>query len=364
MNVLPTASTLAAYFETAWKMTQSVHLEFPGCVIRLGSTSPELIRVLSDYFAEQVTDPRDADIDILAYEGPAPFADDFPYTVKQPDPGKTKVKEEYVDLPGGRLVHKRLTDVGFLFGRNINVAYGPCLENSNQVVNFINNRFIQRRLEQGCLLGHAAAVSRSGRGVAIAGFSGMGKSTLALSCMSRGADFVSNDRLMVERTTKGLLMDGVAKHPRINPGTALNNPDLAHIVEPEDRERFLALPEADLWGLEHKYDALIHECYAPGRFVLRSPLDALVILNWKRGPEPLCISPAEHDDLFRLLPAFRKEAGLFFLPPKPGTPDPPLTSYVRLFERTPVFELNGGADFEKAALACLEFLDSGTFPTA
>ena len=65
----------------------------------------------------------------------------------------------------------------------------------------------------------------------MAGFSGAGKSTLALHVMSLGATFVSNDRVMVAETpandSGAPMMYGVAKHPRINPGTAMNNPDLA-----------------------------------------------------------------------------------------------------------------------------------------
>ena len=53
MNPLPSISTLAAYFEPAWKMTQSLYLDFPDCVIRLASNSPRLIQLLSAYFAEQ-----------------------------------------------------------------------------------------------------------------------------------------------------------------------------------------------------------------------------------------------------------------------------------------------------------------------
>ena len=63
--------------------------------------------------------------------------------MKTPDPGKTKIKEEYVDLDDGRIVRKRLTGMLFVFGGGQNVAVGPCGANLNQVINFINNRYIE-----------------------------------------------------------------------------------------------------------------------------------------------------------------------------------------------------------------------------
>ena len=63
--------------------------------------------------------------------------------LKDPKPGKSKIKEEYGDLEGNRLVCKRLTGMVFVFGGETNLALGPCLVNSNLVVNFINNSRIQ-----------------------------------------------------------------------------------------------------------------------------------------------------------------------------------------------------------------------------
>jgi hypothetical protein len=47
--------------------------------------------------------------------------------------------------------------------------------------------------QQGIQLVHAGLVSRSGRGVLIAGSSGAGKSTTALACLCAGFDFLSDD---------------------------------------------------------------------------------------------------------------------------------------------------------------------------
>jgi HprK-related kinase B len=200
--------------------------------------------------------------------------------------------------------------------------------------------------------------------MAIAGFSGRGKSTLALHLMSKGATFVSNDRVMVEKTKAGLLMHGVAKQPRINPGTALSNPDLVGIVSETERRRLESLSEGELWALEDKYDAPVDQCFGPERFVLEAPMNALVVLEWNRDKEPLVIEqvdPAKHSDL---LSAFRKERGLFYLSDDGyGRTHNPIGEYADLLRDCPVVRMAGGIDFEKAADACLGLLETGRITT-
>jgi HprK-related kinase B len=367
-DALVSVGALAAWARAALPAGHALFLALGDCVVEVRTSRAELKDALAGYFDEFLCPPPApgaADILITAHEAPAPDLG-LALAEKAPDPGKAKVKEQWADLPDGRVVRKRLTGMVFAFGGGVNVALGPCLANPNQVINFVNNRFIERKLDAGCLLGHAAGVALGGRGLALAGFSGMGKSTLALHLMSRGTDFVSNDRVLMQENPGGdATMFGVAKHPRINPGTALANADLSDIVAPTDRERFLALPEAELWALEHKYDALIDQCFGPGRFRLQAPMDALVLLNWRRGAGPMAarlVDPARRTDL---LPAFMKATGLFYRPADPARPqDPPLADYVRALSRCAVIELAGGVDFEAGAGVCLEFLNTGQTPAA
>lgn len=344
-----------------------LYLDFSGYVTEVVSNSEPLVAKLRNYFRDFLSNGAAPapQVRIMALEAPAPDpgALGLAFQAKQPDPGKNKIKEEYLDLPDGRVVRKRLTGMLFLFGEGLHLAVGPCLENDNQVVNFINNRFIEWTLEQGCLLFHAAGVAleREGalQGLALAGFSGMGKSTLALHIMSLGASFVSNDRLMVRREADGLVMYGVAKMPRINPGTVLHNKDLAPVIDPAQRERFAALPPEELWSLEHKYDAFIDECFGPGRFVLSAPMRGLVLLNWQKpheGREPLGVKRVDLAQRQDLMPAFMKSVGLFFSPDndEDETPDFSPEAYLELLGDCPVYELTGTADFETAARACLE----------
>jgi len=365
-------STLAEMLGASAPAPHALHLDLGDCRIMVRSNSEALLRELDAYFGGFVCQSGPADVAITALEGPPP---DIPLELvaKEPDPGKTRVKEEYADVPGGRLVRKTLTGMIFLFGQGSNLALGPCLENSNQVVNFINNRYIEHKLHQGCLLGHAAAVahlmSDSGggrlRGLALCGFSGAGKSTLAMHVMSRGALFVSNDRLLVECDASvgccGLRMSGVPKLPRINPGTALNNPDLLDVVPAHDRQRFLGLEADDLWHLEHKYDVFLDQCFGEGRFVLQAPMHGLVVLNWKRGAGDTFIRFVKAADRPDLLPAFMKAAGLFSLPVNGDISwrDPEPAQYAEALSRCDLIEVSGGVDFERAADFCIEYLVHG-----
>ncbi len=336
------------------------YLKFGNCRIEVAASLPEIADELREYYSAFIKNTGDrADIVITVHEADPPeFSASF--ATKAPDPGKTKIKEEYLDLKDGRIVRKRLTGMVFMFGQGENLAVGPCLANLNQVVNFINNRYIEWELCRGCLLGHAAGVLYKGKGLALAGFSGAGKSTLALHIMNHGAAFISNDRLMIERKNGSLVMYGVGKLPRINPGTILNNPSLGTILSDDEREVFSSLPEKDLWGLEHKYDAPIDRCFGPDRFVLNAPMYALAILNWKHGAGPMEVGEVNLAQRPDLLPAFMKSVGLFFAPCNGcAMPEPSVENYTAFLSLCRVLEFRGGVDFEMAAHTCTAFLENG-----
>jgi HprK-related kinase B len=349
---------LASSWSAGQDDSQRLGLVFGDCRIELRSNSAELVKKLQKYFRGFTRELTQADMVITALEAPA-WRPDLALTAKLPDPGKHKIKEEFLDLDGGRLVRKRLTGMAFLLGPDSHLAYGPCVANDNQVVNFINSRHIQWMLERGWLLCHAAGVAQGGRGLALAGVSGAGKSTLALHLLNQGLDFVSNDRLLIRRGEGRLAMSGVAKLPRINPGTALNNPALQAVLPGREAAEFARLPQEELWSLEHKYDVFIDECFGKHRFRLSSAMSGLAVLSWQRDGGEAVVRSVDIAGRPDLLAAFMKAPGLFYLangkPPAADTaPDP--AAYIQALKNTPVYEISGGVDFPRAVAACQELL--------
>jgi HprK-related kinase B len=353
--------------------------DFDGFRVWLDSNQPELVHRVAEYFS----DFRRLDADTLeaAAAGgeltritalqaePPDFGGYRTMTIGEFKPSVKGPKEAFFDVADGRVVHKLRTGMWFLFGRDDHLVIGPCADNPNQVINFVNNRMIQWSLHRGALLGHASAVCRAESGsdslpraIAIAGFSGMGKSTLSLHMLhDRRLDYVSNDRVMMRPTADGVVeLEGVPKHPRINPGTILNNPDLAGLLTADEQARYRALPADELWQIEHKYDGLISSFFPQQRFFLRARMVGLVLLNWTRGGGETLAQRvdlrAQPGRAAKLLPALIKQPGVFYLGGLGRTKPHELASYLEYLAGVEVLELSGGIDFDAGRRAALELL--------
>ncbi len=320
-----------------------------GVRVRVRSNSEELTAALAGHYREFPGDGGPADIDIAVVESDPPSRS-LPFQTRDDGAGK----EEFLDFPDGRVVRKRRSGLWSVFGRSGNVILGPCRRHLDQVVNSINARFMDRQLQAGACLFHAAGVAMGPVGLAIAGFAGAGKSTLALEIMRHGADFVSNDRLLVGPGDDGLVLTGIPRQPRINPGTALANDRLAPVVlSAAERETYGRLHPDALRRVERKYDAPIDACFGPGKFRLRAGLRALVVLCWRPGGGALRLSWVETASRPDLASAFMKDLGVFFQSgPRPAR----IEEYRELLGRRPLLVLEGGVDFPAAAAICLDLL--------
>jgi HprK-related kinase B len=366
---LPRLTDLAREYAARFPARFSLRLRLEELSVSVRSNSAAVVDDLRGYFASfvEVEHGKAADLDFLLLEAPVqePLV---ALQVKPHAPGKRPDKERFAVVPGGgRVVRKQATGMLFLFGEGVNVAIGPCAANRNQLVNFICARYMERRLAAGWMLGHAAGVVRraagGGKALALCGFSGMGKSTLALHLVARGLDFLSNDRVLVEpaEAGRGPVLHGIPKHPRLNPGTALGNPALAPLLAgalPEAaRSACAGLPLEALRAVEDKFDAGIDTCFGPGRFALAAPLFGVVVLNWTHGGGALIARRVRLSERRDLLQALRKSPGVFYLPQAIALRARLTTEQcLEVLEGVPALELCGGADFEAGACACEEFL--------
>lgn len=311
--------------------------------VAIYANEPGLLTALADAYGDFLGDggPVDVCLDVVETHGDIKcWPDtDTPRAIHT-------AKESWLDLTDGRIVCKRHTGIQLVFGPAGNAVLGPCRRHLDQVVNAINCRFMERELAAGAVLLHAAGVSDGGRGLAIAGLAGAGKSTLALELTRRGASFVSNDRLLVASGPEGPVMTGQPRTPRVNPGTLLANESLVGILPETKRCLYAALPEAELRAVERKYDVPIHRCFGPGRFRLRAALAALVILGWQPGGGALratwtCL--AERPELAAIL---HKDLGpLVAMGPRPAS----TADTLAVLGPQPLLYLTGGLDMEQAA---------------
>lgn len=348
----------------------SLWLEFAGCEIQVRSNSEPLLTALRDYFGDLVQPDRDAKPDVLirAHEAPAP---DFGHALLDwpREAGKVGQKEQFFDLPDGRVVFKVRTGMQFLLGRDDLVAVGPCLANNNQIINFINSQCISRRLHEGWSLCHAAGVALhspggGGRGIGIAARAGAGKSTLALHLISSGLSFVSNDRLLIRNGRGGAEMAGVPKMPRVNPGTLLNNPDLWGILAPARQRELEQLPREQIWDLEEKYDVLVDRVYGKGRTLYRADLVGLVILNWswKDSSAQTRFVPVELAARRDLLELVMKSPGVFQRDAggrsasETARPEP--VRYLEAVRQTRIWEVTGRPQFDLGVSFCRRLLEA------
>ncbi|PRY20946.1 HprK-related kinase B [Aliiruegeria haliotis] len=306
---------------------------------------------LEVYFADVLAAPGTVNTTVEVLDGqqldPAPRFVDWAR-----EPGKAGRKDAILDLCNARLIHKVRTGVTFLQSADRAIAFGPTAQNPNQVINFVNTQLLNICQRDGWQICHAAAATNGTRTLAIAGLSGGGKSTAVLHMMDRPAvSFVTNDRLLVRAGTpvpEGL---GIAKMPRINPGTILHNPRLHPLLSATRRAALDALPSEELWHLEEKYDLPIRRIYGADRIRLSAPLTHIWVLNWARnGDTPTRISPVLLEERPDLLAAIMKSPGPFYQKPDGrflrDIEQPEPEAYLSALAGVAVSEVTGGIDFD------------------
>lgn len=348
-----TPETLAAALKgEAQLLGKALYLQPGACRLRIRSNSATLLDHLGRYFAHVAGTPGETDMEIWAIERDEPQLG-IDFLDWKREPGKSGRKDSYADFPGARLVRKVRTGMLFLQSQQQRIAAGACLQNDNQVINFINAQYMNWLQAHGWLICHAAGLVSEGRTLGIAGFSGGGKSTLMLHLLERaGHAYLSNDRLFIRREGDHVQAAGIPKLPRINPGTIVHNPRLHPLIDTPERARLLALPPQQLWEIEDKYDVMIEQLYGPDQIARDARLAAFLILNWQRDSDrPLQLQRVDLSQRRELLGAIMKSPGPFLQYPDGHflMDDMPLDEqpYLDVLEGIPVYEASGGVDFER-----------------
>jgi len=84
----------------------------------------------------------------------------------------------------------------------------------------------------------------------------------ACALISRGASFVSNDRLLLRKQKGKIEMAGIPKARASTPVRSSRIRTCHPILEPARRARLATMPFAELWALEEKYDVDIERLFA------------------------------------------------------------------------------------------------------
>lgn len=318
----------------------------------VNSNSKNLIDALKDYFSGYESTAASSDVNVWFYND-AQYENQLPFQNWQGEVGKTRLKEQYLDVDDGRWIHKFKTGMVMFQHHTDPVAIGPCTLHLSQMVNFIINQHINHLQQNGGLICHAACMQVGETGIAIAAHSGGGKSTTMLKLMDLpNSRFVSNDRLFLFSDAEDVIARGVPKQPRVNPGTLLNNPKLTDIL-PFNRQSVLQkLTTDELWQQEEKYDVMVTDVYGFNRIKHTVALHHVLLLNWQPGiTEPVTLHKISLDERPELIKAIAKSPGSFYQDTSGEflsyAKIPENSRYQEALRTVSVWEVTGGADFEE-----------------
>lgn len=377
----PTALTHLNALRHQLKTAHASHaltLQLPQMTLRIRTDQAALAQTLSDYFAPCLIQPAprsQPDLEILALESSEWLSLGENWQDWQREPGKSGRKDAIFDFSDEeRFVYKVKTGMVFWQNPHQPTAIGPVNRHPNQVINFALTQYLNHHLNQGWQLGHCAALTLQNRGLAIAGLSGGGKSTLMLHLLELGQAFVSNDRLLIrpDTTRPGqFCMRGIPKWPRVNPGTLLHNHRLKTMLSPHTQAELSAMPADALRQLEDKYDVPVQTFYGDAAIRMEAPLDALIVLDWgDERAETTRLNVTTLKDAPELVAALAKSPGPFYAELSDGSqlPErnrrflangqpPNQSTYLATLGDLPCWVLQGRWDFEQALVLIRQQLE-------
>lgn len=340
-------------------------LDLHGVTIEVNTDADEVAAVLRSYYADYLAADQFAEARYRVDAHQRWITVDRDELSIYVEAGKTKPKEAFLDDAGAglRLMLKVRSGVLALLGRRHVRVAGDLVRFSNQLNNIINAVFIIDRMDAGYTLFHASALARGDRGMIVSGRSGAGKSSAAIWTLDHGLSIISNDRLLARRApgagTGAIPMLGVPKKPRINPGTIVGNPKLHGMMDPAELARYRAMPKAELWHVEHKFDLDVKSVFGPEAEQATAMLHAAFFIDWEvESSEPCRCGPLPRERYPEFYRAVFKDGGVFDLSNSETSLKPHHEAeYERVLEGIPVHHVTGGVSFEALVESILECAD-------
>jgi HprK-related kinase B len=271
----------------------TLHLKFLDFRIDVETNSLRAASRLQSYFRAYMVAPGAAPNMRLCAMRARPEYDESSLRAWEPPSGARPAKESYYDRGGVRFILKNRTGMLIKLREAEAAIIGDLDRNLNQTVNLIGTLFGLSLIDRGYAMFHASAVVRHDGDDAMIflGNSGSGKSSLALQLMERGSfDYVSNDRVLVKVTRRGVHVVGLPKRPRVNPGTLLASSRLSRLLHPSKRPMYADMDIESLWGVEDKHDVDVTRTLG-ARERLEGRLTVAYSLEWKPAGHGLHLEP-------------------------------------------------------------------------
>lgn len=196
---------LAATFDQSHTgSAETVLLDVGGCLVRIRSTAPSLLRqVLRPLACPQraASSPAAFTVDLIDLgEHPLP---NLPWP-----PQRVSLEQETSEYTADQFVFTRHGDVllsaqSLETNRTVALVHAPerwPLRHYKQAIFITLYQHLRRR---GLHLIHASAIGQHGRAALIAGHSGAGKTTTMLTCVAAGFQFLGDDTTLLQRSPAG-----------------------------------------------------------------------------------------------------------------------------------------------------------------
>jgi HprK-related kinase B len=315
------------------------HLQIGQQAVRVAVSDERLQSLVRDYFAPFLAEPAGQALTIIGVQGEAPALDAAALEDLPRPSGRPKIA--YYDRDGVRtILKKRSGVVHYLYGDSF-YAVGDLARHPQQLLNLVALAMGRAYRRAGAVALHGSAVARDGAAIAFVGHSGSGKSSVGLTAMEYGFDFMTNDRAYLRRRDDGgVEMLGVPKWPRVNPGTLLASERLRALMTDDKLARYEAMRRGELRDIEDKHDVPVESVYGRGRLALRADVDTLYVLAWKWTDEPLSIAPVPRSQVGRLLAPYVKTEA--YDPPQ--APVHSAVTLAMLLDGVRVLRVSGGVD--------------------